>query len=104
MLMRGFALSPALACAVAGALALGACEPPRTPEPAATATSGPVADAAAPNPFAAPEARASEGIAGTTDETPAPSVVIQHAVVLTAAGQRFDPGYVLLEKGRIAAV
>jgi imidazolonepropionase-like amidohydrolase len=78
-----------------------ACEPPRAPEPASPAGSAPSTDAGAPNPFADAEARASESIPGTTAEAPAPAVVLQHAIVLTAAGQRFDPGYVVMENGHI---
>jgi len=84
-----------------------ACEPARAPGPApAAAPSGPAADAGgpAPSPFADAEARASETIPGADDEGLAPAVLVQHAVVLTATGQRFDPGYVLMENGRIAAV
>jgi imidazolonepropionase-like amidohydrolase len=31
-------------------------------------------------------------------------ILIEHAVVMTAAGQRFDPGFVLMSEGEIAAV
>jgi len=98
-------LALALAVLLAPALA-PACEPARAPEPApATAPSGPATDAGpAPSPFAGAEARASESIPGADDEAAAAPVLVQHAVVLTATGQRFDPGYVLMENGRIAAV
>jgi imidazolonepropionase-like amidohydrolase len=33
-----------------------------------------------------------------------PPVLIRHATVMTAAGQRFNPGYVLMKDGEIAAV
>jgi imidazolonepropionase-like amidohydrolase len=95
----------ALALCIAPALA-PACEPARAPEPASAAPVPGATGAPAPvaNPFADAEAKGSESVPAAHDEPAAPPVLLEHAVVLTAAGQRFDPGYVLMENGRIAAV
>ena len=96
----------ALALCLSPALA-PACEPARAPEPAAApAPSASASGATGPsdNPLADAEAKGSESVSGTEDQPPASPVLLQHAVVMTAAGQRFDPGYVLMENGRVAAV
>jgi imidazolonepropionase-like amidohydrolase len=98
-------LLPVLTVALAPALALApACEPARAPEPGPAPAASASASATPTNPFADAEARASESVTGTDEEPAAPPVLVQHAVVMTAAGQRFDPGYVLMENGRVAAV
>jgi imidazolonepropionase-like amidohydrolase len=90
-----------LALSAATLLALAACWPQGNvapaPAPLRPASSAPV------DPFAADEVRARMPveIAPTPQGSP---VLIQHAVVLTAAGKRFDPGFVLLEGGIITAV
>jgi imidazolonepropionase-like amidohydrolase len=96
----------ALALCLSPALA-PACEPARAPEPAAApAPSASASGATGPsdNPLADAEAKGSESVSGTEDQPPASPVLLQHAVVMTAAGQRFDPGYVLMENGRVASV
>jgi imidazolonepropionase-like amidohydrolase len=55
------------------------------------------------DPFAAHEASAVAPV--DPPVTPnGPSVLIQHATVMTATGRRFAPGFVLMEHGAIAAV
>jgi imidazolonepropionase-like amidohydrolase len=96
----------ALALCLSPALA-PACEPARAPEPAAApAPSASASGATGPsdNPLADAEAKGSESVSGTEDQPPASPVLLQHAVVMTATGQRFDPGYVFMENGRVAAV
>jgi imidazolonepropionase-like amidohydrolase len=88
-----------LLLAVAGCLrATDHSSTPSTRLAASATTAPPPAD-----PFAADEARARAPI----ETLPAASthpVLIQHATVLTATGHRHDPGFVLLEDGRISAV
>jgi imidazolonepropionase-like amidohydrolase len=62
----------------------------------------PPATAFAPDPFAATEARARIPIEPVA--AAAPPVLIQHGTVLTAAGDRFDPGFVLMSDGKIVSV
>ena len=109
--MRRFALVLDVAphVALAFALACGeACEPARapgsTPAPSSLAAGGKRAGEAPNDPFADAEARASESVTGAGDEPAPASVLILHGAVMTAAGQRFDPGYVLMENGRVAGV
>ena len=93
-----FALAGVAAAAMLASLP--ACEPDlarstkaRTPAPAS----------AAPDPFAATESRARMPIE-SSDGPPPPPVLIQHATVMTASGQRYEPGFVLLGEGEIKAV
>jgi imidazolonepropionase-like amidohydrolase len=90
---------------VAAALALAAiagCEPATEATGGARART-PRAPTAAPDPFAATEARAHMPIEAAEAPQGAP-VLIQHATVMTATGERFEPGYVLMNEGEIAAV
>jgi imidazolonepropionase-like amidohydrolase len=59
--------------------------------------------ASTPDPFAEPEARAGASVETPAETTPR-ATLIENAVVLTATGVRHDPGYVLMERGRIVAV
>jgi imidazolonepropionase-like amidohydrolase len=103
-------LSSALASAASGAaaallaaiLALGpaGCELEHTHSARAHA---PAPTLAAPDPFAATESRARMPIE-TGESRQATPILIQHATVMTATGQRFEPGFVLLSEGEIAAV
>ncbi|HEY8038906.1 MAG TPA: hypothetical protein VIF15_03900, partial [Polyangiaceae bacterium] len=72
--------------------------------PAATPPAGPRPVSSVPSdPFAADEARARTPVEVVA--TPhGPPVLLQHATVLTATGQHFSPGYVLMESGAIVAV
>jgi imidazolonepropionase-like amidohydrolase len=82
------------------ATALPGCELERTHSARARTPESP---AAAPDPFAATESRARMPIETAEGRQGAP-VLIQHATVMTAAGDRFEPGFVLLNGGEIAAV
>ncbi len=88
-----------LLLAVAGCLRATDHTSTPAPRPAASATTAPPPA----DPFAADEQRARAPIE-TLPATPTHPVLIQHATVLTATGHRFDPGFVLLEDGRISAV
>ncbi len=82
------------------ALALPACLPGPPPPPQVEARP---ASSVPSDPFAGPEARARTAL----DAPPAghgPAVLVQHATVMTAAGKRYSPGFVLMEGGTIAAV
>src|SRR5579859_901954 len=82
-------------CAVASCLPNG--QTPTSAGPPRPASSIPA------YPFAADEAQARAPV-----EVPAPvhgpAVLVQHAIVMTATGKRFDPGFVLMDGGVIAAV
>jgi imidazolonepropionase-like amidohydrolase len=84
--------------AFAFACQLKASTPPATAPPAA-----PSATPVAVDPFASDEARARAPVESTAPPQ-APPVLVQHATVLTAAGDRYEPGFVLVENGVIAAV
>ncbi len=58
----------------------------------------------APDPFAATEARANIPIEDAAALPFAPPVLIEHATVMTAAGDRFEPGFVLMNEGRLVSV
>ncbi len=74
------------------------------PAPARPAARRPASGLAfTPDPFAATESRGRIPIEAVSREV-APPVLIQHGTVLTAAGDRFDPGFVLIEEGEIASV
>jgi imidazolonepropionase-like amidohydrolase len=85
------------------ALAISACSSPRGPPPA----TGPPTNAVAPpppaDPFAGDEARARAPVEGATAPHPPPTL-IRHGTILTGAGKRYEPGFVLLKYGAIAAV
>jgi len=82
-------------------LLVTACLPQQAPAPP---PSGPPPASSVPaDPFAADEARSRVTPEDVAPARP-PAVLIQHATVLTATGKVFDPGYVLLEGGTIAAV
>jgi imidazolonepropionase-like amidohydrolase len=100
-------------CLAAAALALG-CTAPRAMGPAGDAigaarSSGtPARGAAVPGDFLDPESLLPPDLAarsGDARENPAaPRIAIKGATVLTATGQRFDPGLVVLEGGSIRYV
>jgi imidazolonepropionase-like amidohydrolase len=77
----------------------GAARPDGTPARGATATSGDWLDPESLLP-ADPTVRSGDA----RDNPAAPRIAIKGATVLTAAGQRFDPGLVVLEGGRIRYV
>src|SRR5579872_5667927 len=58
---------------------------------------------AASDPFAAPEANA-RTIVDVVVHAPAPPTLLRHATVMTASGQTFAPGYVVMERGEIREV
>jgi imidazolonepropionase-like amidohydrolase len=76
------------------------CDPPRAGTTHARAPAAPTAE---PDPFAATESRAKMPIEADESRQTAP-VLVQHATVMTANGQRFEPGFVLMTNGEIAAV
>ena len=90
-------------------LALPACNPEETgARPAASpgssaATAGGTAATPAVDPFAAEEAMARAPVEVLAPQR-IPSVLIQHATVLTATGKRHAPGFVLMEAGSLSAV
>lgn len=88
----------ALAAAASGILL--ACEPERTHSAGARVAPSTLA---VPDPFAATESRARMPVE-SVEQRLGPPVLIRHATVMTAAGQRFNPGYVLMKDGEIAAV
>jgi imidazolonepropionase-like amidohydrolase len=57
----------------------------------------------APDPFAATEARARIPVEGATPGAVGP-VLIRHGTVMTAAGDRYEPGFVLMADGKIVSV
>jgi imidazolonepropionase-like amidohydrolase len=100
-------------CLAAAALALG-CAAPRATGPAGDAAGAarsgttPATNTAARGDFLDPESLLPPdpvARSGDARENPAaPRIAIKGATVLTAAGQRFDPGLVLLEGGSIRYV
>ena len=87
---------------VAVAIAAGACAAHDTPKARSAAAAA--ASAPAPrDPFAEDEARVRAAVEPPTARS-APRTLIVHATVLTATGTHHRPGFVLMEKGRIAAV
>jgi imidazolonepropionase-like amidohydrolase len=104
--MRRPLLSTAPIAAIAAALATSpACAPEETAPPASPTHAGsPSASSPPPaDPFAADETKL-RTILEPTSAPPAANVVLTHATILTATGQRFDPGFVALANGRIVAV
>ena len=84
----------------AASVCLAACAPARDAPPALS----PLPASAVPSdPFAAPEARSRAPVEAVRP-VQAPAVLIQHATVMTATGKRYDPGFLLMENGTIAAV
>jgi imidazolonepropionase-like amidohydrolase len=72
--------------------------------PLAAAPSAARSTASVPSdPFASDEARARAPIESISAPN-GPPVLVQHATVLTAAGNRYEPGFVVMENGVIAAV
>jgi imidazolonepropionase-like amidohydrolase len=72
--------------------------------PNARAKPAPTASSAQPvDPFAGPEANARTIVDVPAAASP-PPVLIRRGTVITAAGKRFSPGYVLLQQGHITAV
>jgi imidazolonepropionase-like amidohydrolase len=88
-----FVVGMALLASAAG------CEAERAPSSRARA---PGPQLSPPDPFAATESRARMPIE-TNAMRQAPPVLIQHGTVMTAAGQRFAPGFVLMKDGEIVA-
>jgi imidazolonepropionase-like amidohydrolase len=86
------------------AIAIAACSPHEGATPGAPASPAAATPPSPPSdPFAANEARARAPV--EIPPTPrVPPTLIRHATILTATGKRYDPGFVLLEKGAIAAV
>ena len=74
-----------------------------TASPAVPQSDTAPAATAAPDPFATAEARSRAPVEDLGRRTRAP-VLVQHATVMTAAGKRFDPGFVLMENGVITGV
>src|SRR4029077_2810238 len=85
------------------AAAFVACAPLAVSSPSAAPRPNLVATAPPADPFAEHEAFARAPV-----DVPAPShaspTLIRHATILTAAGKRYEPGFVLLKYGSIAAV
>jgi imidazolonepropionase-like amidohydrolase len=85
--------------------AAAACKPGEVP----TGSSDQASPAASPpgeanaDPFAATEANA-RAIVDVVPAGTSHAVLIQHATVITAAGRRFTPGFVLMENGTIRGV
>ncbi len=86
--------------AVAALASLAACEPELTHS---TKAQTPAPALPPPDPFAATESRARMPIENGEGRR-SPPVLIQHATVMTASGQRYQPGFVLLDEGEIRAV
>jgi imidazolonepropionase-like amidohydrolase len=97
-----FARPPAAtgAAVLIGLLGATSCEPEHE---ASSRLRSPPAATAVPDPFAATEARARMPIEAPESHQTG-EVLIQHATVMTASGDRFEPGYVLMSQGELAAV
>jgi imidazolonepropionase-like amidohydrolase len=89
-----------VALGVTALAVLTACEPELTHS---THAKAPAPAGPAPDPFAATESRARMPIENVEVRHAVP-VLIQHATVMTASGQRYEPGFVLMNDGEIAAV
>src|SRR5580693_2288065 len=102
--MRGLSPVVAVVVAVAALAGLAACAPEAAPAAHPASPAVPAASASRPpsDPFAADEDRARTPVETFAEARPAP-VLIRHARVLTASGRRYDPGFVYLEDGKIAA-
>jgi imidazolonepropionase-like amidohydrolase len=85
------------------ALALAACSPHFASHPAAAPSARPGNTAPRIDPFEADETRSHTPVEIRAAPHP-PRTLIHHATVLTAAGARYELGYLLLENGRIAGV
>jgi imidazolonepropionase-like amidohydrolase len=85
------------------AAALFACAPAGAPSRSTTPHANLIATAPPADPFAEHEASARSPIDAPVARHPPPTL-IRHATVLTAAGKRYEPGFVLLKYGSIAAV
>lgn len=96
--MRRGALVLSLAC-----LTLGACLPGQQKGDAPPKLAPWPGASAARDPYAGDEARLRTPIE-TREEPHGAPVLLQHATVMTATGQTFAPGYVLMENGAISAV
>src|SRR5258708_40324148 len=81
------------------AMALCAC----TPKATGGAVKRPLVEVTPRDPFAESEARARARVE-VVGPVHRPPLLIQHATVMTATGKRFDPGFVLMDNGAIAAV
>jgi imidazolonepropionase-like amidohydrolase len=94
----------ALAGATLGWVALAACEP-FTPARSPRAHAHPPTEAprAPGDPFVVPEANA-RAVVDVPAREPDLPVLVQHGTVMTAAGQTFSPGYVLMDRGEILDV
>jgi imidazolonepropionase-like amidohydrolase len=86
--------------ALAPPLLAAGCDPPREVSTHARTPAPPTPE---PDPFAATESRARMPIEAAESRITTP-VLVQHATVMTAAGQRFEPGFVLMSGSEIAAV
>jgi imidazolonepropionase-like amidohydrolase len=84
------------ALAFAGCLPLNESPPPAPAQP-------PPASTVPADPFARGEDQARKPVDAQAG-TPPPTVLIQHATVLTATGKRLDPGFVLFQNGTLADV
>src|SRR5580704_1676271 len=95
-----------IAAIAAIALAAGCACHRATPEarnaPVAPRTA-PAASAPAVDPFASSETRAHASVEPVTAE-PSPPVLLHGGTVMTAAGGRFEPGFVRMQNGIIVAV
>jgi imidazolonepropionase-like amidohydrolase len=99
--MKRSAAKAALAGATLAALG---CEPGAPPESPRAHSHTPAETARTPSdPFAAPEANA-RTIVDIPVRRMDPPVLLQHATVMTATGQTFSPGYVLIDHGEIREV
>jgi imidazolonepropionase-like amidohydrolase len=92
-----------LQCSRLAAIALAACARAAPAPPAtlpSTAAGGSKAQA---DPFEEDEARARRPVESASTSDPA-ATLIRHATILTATGQRYAEGFLLLEHGAISAV
>ncbi len=88
----------------AGLALVCACQPKGGAAPATAQEAAPrLPGAVLSDPFASDEARARAPIEALTVPL-GPPILLQHATVLTATGERYQPGFVLMESGVITAV
>jgi imidazolonepropionase-like amidohydrolase len=85
------------------ALAFAACSPPTASPRAAAPSTRPSKPNPHVDPFKEDEARARTPVETPSEGHP-PRTLIHHATVLTAAGRRYGPGFILLHNGKIADV
>jgi imidazolonepropionase-like amidohydrolase len=81
-------------------LAFPGCAPGPGPAAGGAIAARPRPPAVSPDPFAANEARAA-AVIEVAPGAHAVRTLIRHAAVLTATGKRYDPGFVLLDRGAI---